>query len=73
MKDGFYRKLALLHAQQRRRFEEENAFLWSRLISLIQVVKDNNHGDGSGEHYIREEADAAANDLIMKINEQLDE
>ena len=68
MKD-FFKELAKFHAAEKAEMQEQNAFLWARLVNLVDVVITYNYGDGSGEKYMREEADACLKDLLEKFNE----
>ncbi len=67
----FWQALAKLHVQRRNAAEEENAFLWARLINLIEVVRENNYGDGSGYQTVQNEVDTVSKELMARIVEQL--
>jgi hypothetical protein len=64
----FYKKLMKYHIDEKQSCQDECAFLWTRLVVLIEVVLNNNFGDGSGETAMRHEADAALKDLIERIS-----
>jgi hypothetical protein len=65
---ALYRALADHYRLRRDAEQQENSFLWARLISLIEVVIENNHGDGSGENAMR----IAADTTLEELQERLD-
>lgn len=64
----FYEGLAKLHAEKRREAEEQNAFLWARLINLIAMI-GSAYSDGSNLKDITAEAEATAKDLMGQLEQ----
>jgi hypothetical protein len=64
----FYKALAKCHAEKRREAEDQNSFLWARLINLIQVI-GNSELDGSGFKDVRSEAETVAKELMEQLTD----
>ena len=63
----FYEALAKCHAEKRKEAEEQNGFLWARLLNLIQII-GSSELYGSGFYKIREEAEQTAKDLMDQLS-----